>query len=112
MNTCIDDALLEILKYLPLRDISQLRPTTRTLKNASEKFCTPLSWRAYIKTHVKDIYDCNCCYALITTKGYLNQLPNTVEWCALCEGFVCVHHLQICPNCEGTYCDDCVGGCC
>ena len=82
----------QIVGYLPLRDMTRARASTRFLKTATDEWSG--GWREYVQTNVTGVVDCTVCRALIQTIGPLNTLHQRAEWCASCGNIVCVDHLE------------------
>jgi len=100
--------LAKVVGYLNIEDAAKTRPVNKDMKLASEQHFG--AWRAAVKSNVHGVKDCAVCNAMVRTRGPLNTLHKSVEWCNLCEHIVCTDHLQRCNTCANVFC--CVCTCC
>lgn len=90
-----------VLSFLPAKDIAHYRCQCRESVLDAQK-CKG-NWLEYVKTQYP-IKKCGRCPAICSVRQ--------VEFCPLCERFVCESHLEPCFVCRRIFCSTCRGSCC
>lgn len=104
MNACISDQLTcmsLILSFLSVKDVARYRLQCRDA--LLDTFRSKGPWLNYIQRWVS-VSKCDLCIAIRSVRR--------VDWCELCECWVCIDHLDVCDSCANVCCDQCVDICC
>ena len=88
-------------KYLNIETIANIRYTSKQCKQ--DIFLENGEWWNYVSARI-NAKRCGLCKAICTTRQ--------VEYCPLCEQWVCIGHLEVCRECNGIFCSACRGFCC
>ena len=90
-----------VLSYLPAKDIAHYRCQCLEAVRDTQK-CKG-NWLKYVQTQYP-IKKCGRCPAICSVRQ--------VDFCTLCERFVCEDHLEPCFICLRVFCSSCRGSCC
>lgn len=87
-----------VFNYLTTKDLGQWRQTSKQ----SQVLGYTGDWLQYVQRNY-DVRECSMCGSV--------RLWFKVEWCQLCETWVCVEHLDRCFGCDGIWCSRCICDC-
>jgi len=90
-----------VLSYLSAKDTAKFRIQCREAVADTER--SKGNWLIYVQRQFP-IKKCGRCPAICSVRQ--------VEYCPLCERWVCLHHLEPCFKCHRVFCSNCRGFCC
>ena len=90
--------IYSVFDYLTIKELCKWRQTS--VQSHTTEYTG--NWFEY----VQDRYHVHKCAKCASIRSWLKM-----EWCPLCEHWVCVDHLDRCNLCNGVRCSDCVCDC-
>lgn len=90
-----------VSRYLDRQSVASIRCIAKQYKK--DIWIEKGNWWNYVSNEI-NAKRCGLCKAICTTRQ--------VEYCPLCEQWVCIGHLEVCRECNSIFCSTCRGFCC